>query len=111
MIIVIIDIIDTINTINTIGTIGTIISISLRGRQSRSGALSVGIGKAEAERLAKSLLPKDCEAFSGVFSSVARFPKSWEYRNRQSVAYCAVCVNRKCRILICSDASLSEKGD
>ena len=34
MIIVIID------TINTIKTIGTIISISLRGRQSRSGALS-----------------------------------------------------------------------
>ena len=35
--IVIIDIIDTINTINTIGTI---ISISLRGRQSRSEVLA-----------------------------------------------------------------------
>ena len=39
VIIVIIVIIDTIDTINTINTIGTIISISLRGRQSRSEAL------------------------------------------------------------------------
>ena len=45
VIIVIIDTIGTINTINTIGTIGAIISISLRG-----------IGKAEAERLAKRSL-------------------------------------------------------
>ena len=40
MIIVIIDTIGTINTINTIGTIGAIISISLRGRQSRSEAFA-----------------------------------------------------------------------
>ena len=52
--IVIIVIIVIIDTINTIGTIGSIISISLRGMQSRSEALSVGIGRAEA----KCLLPK-----------------------------------------------------
>ena len=40
VIIVIIVIIDTINTIGTIGTIGSIISISLRGRQSRSEAFA-----------------------------------------------------------------------
>ena len=73
MIIVIIVIID---------TIGTIISISLRGRQSRSGALSVGIGRAEAElypvwigraeaeRLAECLLPRDWRVFSGALNEL-----------------------------------------
>ena len=57
-------IIDTINTINTINTIGTIISISLRGRQSRSGVLaSKGVRKSslsEAEGL--SNFPKQRDA-------------------------------------------------
>ena len=49
MIIVIIVIIVIIDTINTIGTIGTIISISLRGRQSRSEALSRGDWQSRSE--------------------------------------------------------------
>ena len=64
VIIVIIVIINTIDTIDTINTIGTIISISLRGRQSRSGVLaSKGVGKSslsEAEGL--SSLQKQSDA-------------------------------------------------
>ena len=57
-------IIDTIDIIDTINTIGTIISISLRGRQSRSEELaSKGVGKSslsEAEGL--SSFPKQSDA-------------------------------------------------
>ena len=50
MIIVIIVIIVIINTIDTINTIGTIISISLRGRQSRSEAFFKGGGDEQSFR-------------------------------------------------------------
>ena len=69
MIIVIIVIIDTIGTINTIGTI---ISISLRGRQSRSEAFaSEGVGKSslsEAEGL--SSFPKQSDAAVSILQSL-----------------------------------------
>ena len=72
MIIVIIVIIVIIDTIDTIDTIGTIISISLRGRQSRSGALSGGIGQSRSEELASKGVEKSCLSEAEVLCS---FPK------------------------------------
>ena len=68
----IIVIIDTIGTINTIGTIGTIISISLRGRQSRSEVLASKVlemsSLSEAEGL--SSFPKQRDAAVSILQSL-----------------------------------------